>query len=207
MYLSRVEVNKQRIETKRALMNPQIMHASVKACFPESDERTLWRMDALGHNLYILVVSPRRPDFAAFIRQYGWPASGQTGQSADYTQLLDRIRPGSKWRFRLAANPAHTVEGKIRAHVTAAQQRGWLSARAERNGFILQDDAFDVVHRDTIRFFKGVKPDRHEITLARAAFEGGLTVSDADLFKNALAGGIGRARAYGCGLLTVARLP
>jgi CRISPR system Cascade subunit CasE len=207
MYLSKVEVNKQRIETKRALMNPQIMHASVKACFPESDERILWRMDALGYNLYILIASPRRPDFTAFIRQYGWPASGQTGQSADYAQLFDRITSGSGWQFRLAANPVRTVEGKISAHVTAAQQRSWLLARAERNGFVLQDGAFDVVHRDTIRFSKGTGRDRREITLARAAFEGALLVSDADLFKNALAGGIGRARAYGCGLLTVARLP
>jgi CRISPR system Cascade subunit CasD len=33
MYLSRIEINKQRMETKRALLNLQIMHASVKACF------------------------------------------------------------------------------------------------------------------------------------------------------------------------------
>ncbi|MDR2295382.1 MAG: type I-E CRISPR-associated protein Cas6/Cse3/CasE [Clostridiales Family XIII bacterium] len=207
MYLSRVEVNKQRIETKRALMNPQILHASIKACFPKSDGRILWRADALEHNLYILVAAPIKPDFTDFIRQYGWPASGQTGESGDYGPLLERVTRGSVWRFRLTANPVHTVKGKIYAHVTASHQRSWLLARAERNGFALRDDALDVVRRDTVRFHKGHGPDRREVTLARASFEGALTVSDTALFRNALTQGIGRARAYGCGLLTVARLP
>jgi CRISPR system Cascade subunit CasE len=207
MYLSRIEVNKQRLETKRALLSLQIMHASIKACFPESDGRVLWRSDTLGHNLYVLIVSPIKPDFTAFVRQYGWPASGQEGESRDYRQLLDGISTGARWRFRLTANPVHTVAGKIYAHVTAAQQRQWLSDRAERNGFALSEDAFDVVGRDTIRFRKGDRSDRREVTLARATFEGNLTVTDAALFKNTLANGIGRARAYGCGLLTVAKLP
>ncbi|MDR2354717.1 MAG: type I-E CRISPR-associated protein Cas6/Cse3/CasE [Clostridiales Family XIII bacterium] len=206
MYLSRVEINKQRIETKRALMSPQIMHASIKACFPKSDGRILWRADTLGHNLYILIAAPIKPDFTDFIRQYGWPASGQTGESGDYGQLLDRITQDSVWRFRLTANPVHTVKGKIYAHVTAAHQRNWLLDRAECNGFVLQGDALDVVRRDTIRFHKGRGTERREVTLARASFEGVLTVRDAALFKNALTQGIGRARAYGCGLLTVARL-
>ena len=207
MYLSRIEVNKQRIETKRALMNPQIMHASVMACFLESDGRVLWRADALGHNLYILIVGPIKPDFTSFTEQYGWPASGQTGEAGDYGPLLDRIAQGSGWRFRLTANPVHTVKGKIYAHVTAAHQRSWLLARAERNGFTLRNDGFDVVYRDTIRFRKGIAQDRHEIRLARATFEGELIVGDTALFKHALTHGIGRARAYGCGMLTVARLP
>ncbi|MDR2088417.1 MAG: type I-E CRISPR-associated protein Cas6/Cse3/CasE [Clostridiales Family XIII bacterium] len=206
MYLSRVEVNKQRIETKRALMNPQVMHASVKACFPESDERILWRADTLGHNLYILIAAPTKPDFTTFIRQYGWPASGQSGESRDYAKFLDRIAAGSGWRFRLTANPVHTVKDKIYAHVTAAEQRKWLFDRAERNGFALREDAFDVVYRDVIRFFKGNKPDVRKVTLARASFEGVLIVTDAALFRRALTNGIGRAKAYGCGMLTVVGL-
>jgi hypothetical protein len=51
MYLSRIEINKQRMETKRALLNLQIMHASAKACFPESSGR-VWRTDVLRYSLY-----------------------------------------------------------------------------------------------------------------------------------------------------------
>jgi CRISPR system Cascade subunit CasE len=207
MYLSRVEVNKQRIETKRALMNLQIMHAAVKSCFPQMGERTLWRLDALGHALYVLVVSPIKPDFTSFIQQFGWPASEQMGESRDYEQLLNRIESGSRWGFRLVANPVHMVKGKIYAHVTVAQQRKWLTDRAERNGFILRDTAFDVVQREKIQFSKGDSPDRHKVTISQATFEGALEVSDVELFKRALVNGIGRAKAYGCGLLTIAKLP
>ena len=37
------------------------------------------------------------------------------------------------------------------------------------------------------------------------AFEGRLKVEDADVFKDALVNGIGREKAYGMGLLTIAR--
>jgi CRISPR system Cascade subunit CasE len=205
MYLSRIEINKQRTETKRALLNLQIMHASVKACFPESKGRILWRADTLGHNLYILIVSQIKPDFTAFVRQYGWPESEQTGESRDYKQLLDRIDTDSKWRFRLTANPVYASNGKRCAHIAVDEQRKWLSDRAERNGFSLQEYSFDVVSRDTVKFSKGDKDDRHKVTLSRATFEGDLTISDIDLFKSALTDGIGRAKAYGCGLLTVAK--
>jgi CRISPR system Cascade subunit CasE len=39
-----------------------------------------------------------------------------------------------------------------------------------------------------------------------AVFEGVLQISDESLFKAALTNGIGRAKAYGCGLLTLANL-
>jgi CRISPR system Cascade subunit CasE len=206
MYLSRIEINKQRMETKRALLNLQIMHASVKACFPESNGRVLWRADVLRHSLYILIVAPIKPDFTAFVRQYGWPESEQTGESRDYRQLLDRIETDSKWRFRLTANPVYASNGKRYAHMTVEKQKKWLSDRAERNGFSLREHFFDVVSRDTIKFSKGDKDDRREVTLSRATFEGDLTVSDVDLFKSALTDGVGRAKAYGCGMLTVAKL-
>jgi CRISPR system Cascade subunit CasE len=44
------------------------------------------------------------------------------------------------------------------------------------------------------------------VELGVAVFEGALTVTDAGRFVAALSQGIGRAKAYGCGLLTVAPL-
>ena len=40
--------------------------------------------------------------------------------------------------------------------------------------------------------------------LFRSTFEGMLTVTDRDAFVHALTHGIGRAKGYGCGLLTIA---
>ena len=43
-----------------------------------------------------------------------------------------------------------------------------------------------------------------KVTLRTVVFEGVLTVRNLEHFKHALVSGIGRAKAYGCGLLTIA---
>ena len=43
------------------------------------------------------------------------------------------------------------------------------------------------------------------VTLATATFEGHLEVTDVAALRHALNHGVGRAKAYGCGLLTLAR--
>jgi CRISPR system Cascade subunit CasE len=150
MYLSRVEINKQRFETKRALANPQIMHAAVKSCFPASNERVLWRVDAVDPAMYVLVTSEAKPDFTSLIQQFGWPSSGQAGETKDYEPFLGRIENGSEWRFRLTANPVYSKSpdgeepgrrGKVFAHVTVAQQKKWLADRAALRGFRVTGDS------------------------------------------------------------------
>jgi CRISPR system Cascade subunit CasE len=59
---------------------------------------------------------------------------------------------------------------------------------------------FDVVQREIVRFKRG----NDWITLGIAAFEGTLAVGNAELLTTAMKAGIGRAKAYGCGLLTLA---
>ena len=91
------------------------------------------------------------------------------------------------------------------AHVTVEQQRNWLVERSLRLGFELPGSdgsrCFDVVSRDCLRF----RRENGNVTLNTATFEGILTVKDADVFRNTLICGIGRAKAYGCGLMTVIR--
>ena len=41
------------------------------------------------------------------------------------------------------------------------------------------------------------------MTLSVVTFEGILKVTDRDAFRRSMVSGIGRAKAYGCGLLTV----
>ena len=43
------------------------------------------------------------------------------------------------------------------------------------------------------------------MTLALATFEGVLEVTDPDALRHGLVHGIGRGKAYGCGLMTLAR--
>jgi CRISPR system Cascade subunit CasE len=219
MYLSRIELNTRRKGTMTALASPQKLHAAVESSFPlstEKDGRNLWRIDKLGNALYLLVISNGKPDFSHIVEQFGWPSAEQKWETKNYVQLMERIEAGQRWQFRLRANPVHSVKqasgiqtqepakrGKVYAHVTVQQQEQWLLERAAKYGFKLQEGSFRVVQQEVRRFMRRRKP----VTLGIATFEGILEVADAMLFLRALACGIGRAKAYGCGLLTIARVP
>lgn len=90
------------------------------------------------------------------------------------------------------------------AHVTATQQLAWLLDRADRIGVSLGTDenpSAQVVGREVRRF----RRRGSTVTLGTATYAGQLTVTSADALRSALTGGIGRAKAYGCGLMTLAR--
>jgi CRISPR system Cascade subunit CasE len=214
MYLSRVEINKNLRSTMKLLASPQVFHAAIEAGFPSKPKdapRNLWRLDALDNSLFILTLSAQKPDFTHIIEQFGWPASNQGWETKDYEPFLTAVAEGQRWRFRLRANPVHSVKdaaqsdkarGKVLAHVTVEQQRQWLLNRAHKHGFALEPASFDIVDR-TVRVFKR---QESKVTLSVVTFEGMLAVEDAAAFTQALTQGIGRAKAYGCGLMTLARL-
>ncbi|MGI6085016.1 MAG: type I-E CRISPR-associated protein Cas6/Cse3/CasE [Acetivibrionales bacterium] len=215
MYLSRVALNTKRKNTMVALSSPQKIHAAVENSFPPdaiNKIRNLWRIDRLGKDLFLLVLSNVKPDFTHIIEQFGWPESEQKWETRDYSILLERIKTGQRWQFRLLANPVHSVKqtdklspheqtkrSKIYAHVTVKQQGKWLLDRAAKNGFSIQEGNFSVIHREVKKFRRHGKI----VTLGIATFEGILEVTDVTLFLRTLTNGIGRAKAYGCGMLTI----
>jgi len=212
MFLSRIELDRYKPETRRALNSPQVLHASIEGCFEQKQpERSLWRIDNMGERLYLLLLSPVQPDFTKFAAQFA--PSCVMGESKDYTLLLSRLQKNQRLEFRLRANPVHSVKGKhgihgkrgkVYAHVTTEQQRGWLMERAETNGFVLREGGFDVVEKGQMRFWR--KAGERAVEIGYAVFEGVLEIVDVERFRAALVQGIGRGKAYGCGLLTVAGL-
>jgi CRISPR system Cascade subunit CasE len=213
MYLSRVEINRRKRETLRALASPHVLHAAVEACFPTSDDvkpRNLWRIDSLNQSLYLLLQSVIKPDFTHIVEQFGW--LGQTWETKEYDGFLLRLRNGQTWRFRLRANPVHSIHidgnarGKVMGHVTISQQKAWLADRAGKFGFEMErtsdgDAIFEVTQSETTEFRRQGKT----VTVETAVFEGVLRITDAESLVSAMKNGIGRAKAYGCGLLTLAR--
>jgi CRISPR system Cascade subunit CasE len=74
--------------------------------------------------------------------------------------------------------------------------------RAESLGFLLEDNTYDVVNSSWLRFRKS---GGSFVSFCAATFEGNLTVVDQDKYRDVLVSGIGREKAYGCGLLTIAQ--
>lgn len=210
MILTRTHLNIRRARARTLLGSPQAMHAAILAGFPPTIDpgRVLWRVDShdrLKPVLYVL--SSSRPDFAHVEEQAGWP-SQPTTVSASYSGLLDSLEEGQVWGFRLRANPTHraTINGKkkILAHVTVDQQLGWLHDRATNIGVDIgakEESTAVLLGREVLRF----KRDEAQVTLGTAVFGGVLRVADPALLRSALVSGIGRAKAYGCGLLTLAK--
>jgi CRISPR system Cascade subunit CasE len=207
MFLSRIGLDTSNRETLRILSSPQLTHGAVEQSFHGDRQRRLWRIDLLERKYFLLVLSESQPDFSGIVKQYGIPGAEPSWETKDYDRLLERIRPDHSWRFRLKANPVHSVKdrdtmsrGKVMAHVTSQQQKQWLVKRAQHCGFSLNPDAFDVIHTQWQKFNK---EDGHEVTFRTATYEGILTVTNPDCFRESLITGIGRAKAYGCGLMTV----
>ncbi|MGP3947191.1 type I-E CRISPR-associated protein Cas6/Cse3/CasE [Streptomyces sp. 7N604] len=104
-------------------------------------------------------------------------------------------------------------------HRTAAQQLTWFLQRTPRWGFEVPPapvDTYDDKAAEPARDLRLVARNRlsfrkndagKPVILHTATFEGRLRITDTSLLTDALLTGIGPAKAYGCGLLTLAPLP
>ncbi|MDO4174469.1 MAG: type I-E CRISPR-associated protein Cas6/Cse3/CasE [Eubacteriales bacterium] len=206
MYLTRIELDTGRRSTMKALTNPNLLHGAVEAAFAQPRSHALWRIDRFQGRYYLMLLSENKPDCTAITTQFG--CHDIDPETRDYAALLHRIVPGSKWHFRLVANPTYSngsekskgVRGAVHAHRTPAHQRSWLLRQSEKHGFSIQEDDFDVVKNQWFQFYKA---KNRKITLLSVTYEGILTVTDPDAFRNLLCHGIGRGKAYGQGLLTL----
>ncbi len=219
MYLTHMALNPERRSTRELVQSPQRLHAAVLSAFvPGTAEagRILWRLDhPERHRLDLYLVSPVAPSLEAMADQAGWP-SQPLWRTADYHPFLRSLGVGQRWLFRLRANPIRNVrpdEGGRGDRVPLASvtdQVLWLTERADALGFELVPGEYGpnvrVSERRTERFRRG-GPGGRTVTLSTAAYEGVLEVTDQERIRDSLTRGIGPAKGYGCGLMTLARHP
>ena len=236
-YLSRIWLNPLRTGAQRMLRNPQILHAAVLQglCGDTTDERVLWRLDAENpRRAGVLVLTERRPSWEHLVEQAGWPSADESqALIRGYEPLLAQIARGREFAFRVRANPVSSTrhplnpsaaqKEKLAAnprprgvrvpHRTAGHQLAWFRDHTPRWGFEIpatsagEPDVL-ITARQRLAFTKPT-PDsgRRKVVIETATFEGRLRVHDPDTFRQSVLTGVGRARAYGCGLITLAPLP
>lgn len=203
MYMSRITLDTALRETMKALVSPNIFHGAIESSFDGARARRLWRIDDLNGKKYILIVSEAVPDLKHFAEQFGCADEYET---RDYSPLLESVTDGGKWQFRLTANPVVSkMHGKIMAHITPEYQKKWLADRAQKLGFSLNGNEFQTVQSKWYDFHKKDGKSGSRVRLLSVTFEGMLTVTDADRFRETLCNGIGREKAYGQGLMTIIR--
>lgn len=218
--LTRMHLNPARRQARMLLASPQAMHSAVLAAFApdlmdggDERERVLWRVDRdVPHQALLYMSSSTTPDLTHLVEQAGWPTTSGW-ESREYSPLLARLAKGQRWAFRVTANPVRRVRGdkepgrgKVRGHVTAAQQTAWLLERGAAAGFEVAttdegEPCIEVRDRRVVTFPRAGAT----VTIAMATFDGVLVVTDPELLRHTLTTGLGRAKAYGCGLLTLAQ--
>lgn len=207
MYLSRVEIDTNNRRKIRDLTHLGAFHSWVEDSFPEerntlSRTRKLWRIDRLNGHDYMLVISHERPDLNC-LEKYGVAGSAQT---KSYDHFLQTIEKGGHYLFKVTLNPVHSVSedkgvrGKVYPEITVEQQMSFLQNRAEKHGFHLPENEFRITER---RYDVLKKSHQRPVRISRVSYEGRLIVMDADLFRSVLMNGMGREKAYGCGMMTV----
>src|SRR5699024_2399910 len=125
------------------LGSPQAMHAAVLAGYSAADPgRVLWRTDhGPQQQVTLYVVGALQPDLTHLVEQAGWPTT-EAWRTTSYLPFLQRLDEHQHWRFRLVANPVYSEapvdgakRGRLRPHVTVAQQEAWVRGKALGWGF------------------------------------------------------------------------
>ncbi|MGW2654411.1 type I-E CRISPR-associated protein Cas6/Cse3/CasE [Streptomyces sp. NPDC001478] len=226
-HLTRCPLNP--VRARRLTGSPQRLHAAVAAAFPPppggqtTGHRVLWRLEEKDNQPTLLILSPTPPDLTHLVEQAGWPRLATPDapgwDTRPYTPLLEHLHTGMRLRFRLTANPTRAVHrpgrrGVRTALTTPADQIQWLLDRAAAAGFTIPVDkgissagtCVTVSATRALRFPRTTNSGaRREVHLRTATYDGLLDVVDPDALRRTLTDGIGHGKAYGCGLLTLAR--
>jgi CRISPR system Cascade subunit CasE len=107
------------------------------------------------------------------------------------------------YRFKVIVNPTRRDSASrkllaVRGHDNIAQ---WFIERASKSwGFEVSRHQVEVGKIEVLRF-KGKQ--QRNITIGQAHVQGLLRITDKEQFASSFTHGIGRARAYGCGLLQI----
>ncbi len=230
-YLSRIWINPLRTAGQRMLRNPQVLHAALLGGLSRQPvtERLLWRLEAdSAQRLTIFVLTETAPSWEHIVEQAGWPGAGDPqARVQSYEPLLSRLERGREFAVRLKVNPVSSTRRPVKpsaaqerslsgprprgvrvAHRTASQQFEWFTAHIPRWGFETVKNDLGLLDlrldaREKLVFTKR-SGSRDRVTLSTATFEGRVRIADPALVRRSMVDGVGRARAYGCGLITLA---
>lgn len=215
MYLSRVKIDYYNLKSIKELNHLGAYHAWVEDSFSEEREkpknertRKLWRVDELSGEYYLIVLSENKPDFEK-LEKYGVK---NTAESKSYERLLDSIKPGMRARFKIELNTVYSnaknaEKGKRGRVVPVPHEKlgEFFLDRTEKNGFLVNKNELAITNigKKLFRRKKEGGGKETRVNLVSATFEGILTVTDEERFRETLVMGIGRKKAYGFGLLTI----
>jgi CRISPR system Cascade subunit CasE len=226
MFLSKLVLNSRDRHARRDLASPYEMHRSLWRAFPDNDPgRVMFRVDPdqAGAPRVVLVQSNLQPE---------WKRLDELGQAyllarPELKEFQPSFAPGQRLRFRLRANPTKKVGGATKEERLAGKkdhgqrlallreedQVAWLLHKGKQGGFSIPGAWEETDRRKVPNFRVDVIPegwvrcgkDGHtDGRFYGVRFEGMLEVTDPECFLKTLGDGIGPAKGFGFGLLSLA---
>lgn len=204
LFLSRLTLNRSRLAFQW-LSNPYRVHQRLMmAC--DGDPRLLFRVEESDEVIRILVQSHVQPQWATAFADL--PVLLGTPETKSFEV---QFQAGRQYRFRLLANPTAkrtAQKGDDERHkfriglFKETDQRAWLERKLQAAGAELVD--YIIIPRRSQYSRKGTAKNEGEQTHLAVLFEGVLIAKDPALLRQALENGLGSAKGFGFGLLSLA---
>lgn len=209
MYLSRLILNLRSRYVRTDLARPYEMHRTLMHAFPdgltEGVERVLYRLETQPRTgmPMLLVQSKLAPDWAQL--PLGYLLADPEWQNPQVKEVQLSFQAGQLLAFRLMANPTKRMSRSLSKGIEKskrvglydpAEQLAWLDRKAEAHGF----QVISAIPNPR----PPLKDRQHLLEFLNIQFDGLLRVVDPAQLSEAVVNGIGSAKAFGCGLLSLA---
>jgi CRISPR system Cascade subunit CasE len=222
IYLSQLTLNPRSRQVQSELRDPYEMHRTLAKAFGDDKEqweeaRCLFRVEDERGALRVLVQSRCEPQWERLsVRHDYWLGPPRCKEFAPALQA------GQVLAFRLRANPTVKRDGKRQGLYREEERTAWLHKKGQSHGFAL----LEVRVRDLGQEHQKQREDgsnfripqlqfgirnhqqenhTHHARFSAAQFDGILRVTDPKALVNAIESGIGSAKGFGFGLLSLAR--
>lgn len=227
LWLSRIALNPMSGRAITLAADATLLHKAIYSLFPpKENDRILFRVDSGPAGPIVLIQSATSPDFSKL------ELTASDLREAPLSKLLDlELREGEQYSFRLLARPSkrclhdfswwspHTSRLSVRENFkpelyavakgtrfdlrSDEDQIAWLRRKGISSGFRVQHCELTPYNLPAIKSSLNFRHRSGSFTAI--LFDGVLTVTDPASMFEAIKSGIGTQKAFGFGLLSLAR--
>lgn len=219
MYISRVTLSRHpSVQALNALLLPQdggartdAQHRLLWTMFADNPARSrdfLWREDREGEFLVLSAREPVQTDLFSRVETRPYAPQILSGDRLLFSLRANatRSKKGGK-RVDVVMDALHPVPKDERAsrRMEIAEREGaaWLRRQGGRNGFIAHHCTVSDYSVHALPSHRGPRDRQPQFGILD--LQGQIEVTDPDAFLHVLTSGLGRAKAFGCGLMLIRR--